>query len=210
MRYMSVIYFLFPWIGTSSYAHRPCRTPWLYCTCVSAGRQTIHMYLAAGIDAFGWPAMSVSWFSVLFLDMDALVPRPNILRYFWWISKVGTCSETLQVEGKNTFFPATSLVLLVCDQKRGLTWFSAVLSTHTSQWSWWEVQELSGFEIKPRIWLIMLWRRYLTTKWKYIQIEGSKALNTLLWTNLSGGVSQSYNCCIALTTVSLKQYFLVF
>lgn len=90
---------------------------------------------------------------------------------------------------KTTFFPATSLVLLVCDQKGGLTWFSTVLSTHTSQWSWWEVQELSVFEINPRIWLIMLWRRYLTTKWKYIQIEGSKALNILLWTNLSGGVS---------------------
>lgn len=136
-------------------------------------------------------AMNVSWFFVLFIGMDALTPCPEVLRYFWWILKVDKWQETVQWKGKVHFFPTTSLVLLACDQKKGLTWFSAVLSTHTSQWSWWEVQEITVFEIKPRIWLIMPWRRYLTTKWKYIQIEGTKAflLNTLLWSNLLSGVA---------------------
>lgn len=140
-------------------------------------------------------AMNVFWFFVLFVGIDApiiLYVISKIIEVFL----VGTkrrymLGNTTGGREKYIFFPATSLVLLVCDQKKGLTWFSAALSTHTSQGSWWGMQELTVFEIRPRIWLIMPWRRYLTTKWKNIQGEGTKALllNILLWSNLSAGVS---------------------
>lgn len=139
-------------------------------------------------------AVSVSWFFVLFTGSSALI-IPYVISRVFEVLLVDTVSRYML--GNTTggmekkFFPAVSLVLLVYDQKKGLTWFSAVLSTHTSQGSWWEMQKLTVFEIKPRIWLIMPWRRYLTTKWKNIQTEGTKAflLNILLWSSLLGGVS---------------------
>lgn len=139
-------------------------------------------------------AVNVSWFFVLFTATSALIIPYVISRLFEVflvdaVSRYMLGNTTGGMEKK--FFPAVSLVLLVCDQKKGLTWFSAVLSTHTSQGSWWEMQKLTVFEIKPRIWLTMPWRRYLTTKWKNIQTEGTKAflLNILLWSSLLGGVS---------------------
>lgn len=187
---MSVVYFyslelVFP------HAHRPCSTPLSYCTCVSAGRQRIHMCLAGRIDAFSLCSNECVLILCSFHRLGCSYATSKSIEVLLVDIKSRYRLGNTTGGGKNTFFPATPLVSLVCDQMKGLTWFSAVFSTHTSQWSWWEVQELTVFEIKPRIWLIMLWRSYLTTKWKYIHTEGTKAflLNILLWSNLLGGVS---------------------
>jgi len=58
--------------------------------CLLEDREHMCIWLE-GLMLLASAAVNVSGFFPLFVDTDALMPCPNVSKYFWCILKVGTC-----------------------------------------------------------------------------------------------------------------------